>query len=160
MSDRIPMTRAGYDKLKAELDYMENVQMLELEERVGRARAEGDLHENAEYEGARESLEMLRARVNALKDKLSRAMILEQPKLPKDEVAFGCTVVVRDLDSGEEEEFTLVGAGEEDYAVGKILVTSPLAQGLVGKKAGQRVEIRVPMGITRLEIVSIRYGDA
>jgi len=160
MSDRIPMTRAGYDKLKAELDYMQNVQMLELEERVGRARAEGDLHENAEYEGARESLEMLRARVNALKDKLARAIIVDPPKLAKDEVAFGCTVVVRDLDTGDEEEFTLVGAGEEDYAVGKILVTSPLAQGLLGKKAGQRVEIQVPMGTTRLEIVSIRYGDA
>ncbi len=157
MSDRIPMTRAGYDKLKAELDQMRNVQMPEMEDRVGKARSEGDLTENAEYEGARESLELLRARVNVLRDKLSRAVILDPSRVQKDEVAFGATVVVKDLDLGDEEEFTLVGAGEEDYAAGKILVTSPLAQGLVGKKVGDRVEIQVPQGITRFEILEIRY---
>jgi len=68
-------------------------------------------------------------------------------------------VAVRDLDTEDEEEFTLVGAGEEDYAAGKILVTSPLAQGLVGKKPGERVEIQVPMGTMRFEILSIRFGD-
>jgi len=159
MSDRIPMTRAGYDKLKADLDRMQNVEMPELEDRVGRARAEGDLHENAEYEGARESLEMLRARVNALRDKLSRAVLIDPARVVKDEVGFGCTLAVRDLDTEDEEEFTLVGAGEEDYEAGKILVTSPLAQGLVGKKPGERVEIQVPMGTMRFEILSIRFGD-
>jgi len=160
MSDRIPMTRAGYDKLKADLDRMQNVEMREAEERVGRARAEGDLNENAEYEGARESLEILRARVNVLRDKLARAAIVDPAKVAKDEVAFGCTVTVKDLDTGDEEEFTLVGAGEEDYAAGKILVTSPLAQGLLGKKPGQSAEIKVPMGTTRFEIVAIRFGDS
>jgi transcription elongation factor GreA len=160
MSDRIPMTRAGYDKLKADLDRMQNVEMREAEERVGRARAEGDLTENAEYEGARESLEILRARVNVLRDKLARAAIVDPAKVVKDEVAFGCTVTVKDLDTGDEEEFTLVGAGEEDYAAGKILVTSPLAQGLMGKKPGQSAEIQVPMGTTRFEVVSIRFGDS
>jgi transcription elongation factor GreA len=158
MADRIPMTRAGYDKLKAELDQMQNVQMPELEERVGKARAEGDLHENAEYEGARESLEILRARVNALRDKLSRAELVDPSRVVKDQVAFGATVVVKDLDCGDEEEFTLVGAGEEDYAAGRILVTSPLAQGLVGKRIGERAEIRVPKGTIRYEILGIRYG--
>jgi transcription elongation factor GreA len=159
MIDRIPMTRAGYDKLKAELDQMQNVEMLALEERVGRARAEGDLTENAEYQGAQESLELLRARVNALRAKLARAEIVDPAKAPKDKVGFGVTVAVKDLDTGDEEEFTLVGAGEEDYAAGKILVTSPLAQGLVGKKVGDRVEIKVPMGVTRFEILSIRLGE-
>jgi transcription elongation factor GreA len=158
MTDRIPMTRAGYDKLKAELDQMQNVEMLALEDRVGQARAEGDLTENAEYQGARESLEMLRARVHALREKLARAVILDPAKAPKDQVAFGMTVVVKDLDTGDEEEFTLVGAGEEDYAAGKILVTSPLAQGLVGRKVGDRVEIEVPMGVTRFEILSLRFA--
>jgi transcription elongation factor GreA len=159
MIDRIPMTRAGYNKLKAELDHMQNVEMLALEERVGRSRAEGDLHENAEYEGARESLEILRARAGALRDKLARAVIVDPAKAPKDEVAFGVTVAVKDLDTGDEEEFTLVGAGEEDYDAGKILVTSPLAQGLVGKKVGDRVEIKVPVGVLRFEILSIRLGE-
>jgi transcription elongation factor GreA len=160
MSDRIPMTRAGYDKLKAELDRMRNVEMPVMEERVGKARAEGDLTENAEYEGARESLEILRARVNVLRDKLSRAAIVDPSRVAKDEVAFGATVVVKDLDCGDEEQFTLVGAGEEDYTAGKILVTSPLAQGLVGKKAGDRVEIKVPQGTIRYEILGIRYPEA
>ena len=80
-------------------------------------------------------------------------------KGPRDEVAFGAAVVLKDLDLDEKEEFTLVGAGEEDYAAGKILVTSPLAQGLMGKKVGDRVEIRVPMGTTRFEILEIRYGE-
>ena len=160
MSDRIPMTRAGYDKLKAELDHMQNVEMPVMEERVGKARAEGDLTENAEYEGARESLEMLRARVNVLRDKLSRAAIVDPSRVAKDEVAFGAAVVVKDPDCGDEEQFTLVGAGEEDYTAGKILVTSPLAQGLVGKKAGDRVEIKVPQGTIRYEILEIRYPEA
>ena len=158
MMDRIPMTRTGYDKLKAELDHMQNVEMREAEDRVANARAEGDLSENAEYHGARETLAMLHARANALRDRLSRAILVDPSKAPRDEVAFGATVVLKDLDLDEEEEFTLVGAGEEDYAAGKILVTSPLAQGMIGKKIGNQVEIRVPQGTTRFEILGIRYG--
>ena len=157
MSDRIPMTRTGYDKRKAELDHLQNVEMPEIEERIGRARAEGDLSENAEYHGAKESQGLLQAKINRLRDELSRAVLVDPTKVPKDEVAFGATVRVKDLDLDDEEEFTLVGAGEEDYADGKILVTSPLAQGLVGKKAGDQVEIEVPMGTTRFEILEIRF---
>jgi transcription elongation factor GreA len=151
------MTRVGYDKLKADLDQLQNVEMRDAEERVGRARAEGDLSENAEYHGARESLQLIKARASVIRDKLARAMIIDPTKVAKDEVGFGCTVVVKDLDAGDEEEFTLVGAGEEDYSAGKILITSPLAQGLVGKKVGDRSEIKVPMGTTRFEVVSIRF---
>ena len=86
--------------------------------------------------------------------------MVDPTKVAKDGVAFGCTLVVKDLDTGDEEEFTLVGAGEEDYAAGKILITSPLAQGLIGKQVGDRAEIQVPMGITRFEIVSIRFAEA
>ena len=134
--------------------------MRDAEERVALARAEGDLSENAEYHGARESLGMIRARANLLRDKLSRASIVDPSKIAKDAVAFGCTVVVKDLDTGDDEEFTLVGAGEEDYASGKILATSPLAQGLLGKKPGDRAEIQIPMGVARFEVVSIRFADA
>ena len=157
MLERIPMTRTGYDKLKAELDHMEQVELPKLAQRVADARSEGDLSENAEYHGARESLGMLHARINQKRDQLSRAVMVDPTKVPKDEVAFGATVVVKDLDLDDVEEFTLVGAGEEDYAAGKILITSPLAQGLVGKRVGQQVEIQVPMGLTRFEIVEIRY---
>jgi transcription elongation factor GreA len=102
---------------------------------------------------------MLQAKINLLRDKLARASLVDPSKLPKDEVVFGCTVVVKDLDFGDEEEFTLVGAGEEDYDAGKILVTSPLAQGLLGKKPGNKVEIPVPAGTMKFEIVAIKFDE-
>ena len=79
--------------------------------------------------------------------------------LPKDQVGFSCTVIVKDLDFGDTEEFTLVGAGEEDYDTGKINISSPLAQGLLSKKVGDKVEVEVPAGTNRFEIVEIRYDD-
>ena len=157
MSERIPMTRAGYNKLKAELDELQNEKLPEIEKRIGAARAEGDLSENAEYHGARESQGMLMAKINLLKDKLARAAIMDTVKGPKDQVTFGCTVVVKDLDFGDTEEYTLVGAGEEDYDAGRINVASPLAQGFVGKKVGDRVEVAVPAGVNKFEILDIRF---
>ncbi|MFO0912022.1 MAG: transcription elongation factor GreA [Pirellulales bacterium] len=157
MSDMIPMTRKGYDKLRAELSRMENEEMPKITQRVADARAEGDLKENAEYHGARESQGMLQAKINLLRDKLARSHIIDPNLLPKDEVAFGATVTVKDLEYDDEEEFTLVGLGEEDYDSGKILATSPVGQGLVGKKVGQVAEIQVPRGTLRFEIIGIRY---
>ncbi len=157
MSDVVPMTRAGYNKLKAQLDDMENVQMPLIGERIALARGEGDLSENAEYHGARESQGMLQAKINLLRDKLARGSIVDPSKLPKDEVVFGAKVVVKDLDFGDQEAFTLVGAGEEDYEQGMINVGSPLAQGLLGKKIGDVAEIEVPAGTNRFEIVDIRF---
>ena len=144
MSDRIPMTRAGYDKKKAEMDRLNNEEMPKILERLAKARAEGDLSENAEYHGARESQGMLQAKINQISGELSRASLIDPSNLPKDIVGFGSTVVVKDLEFLDEEEFTLVGAGEEDYDTGKILFTSPLAQGLAGKKVGEKAEIEVP----------------
>jgi transcription elongation factor GreA len=153
------MTRAGYNKLKAEIDELQNEKMPEIEKRIAAARAEGDLSENAEYHGARETQGMLQAKINLLKDKLARAAIIDGTKVAKDQVAFGCTVIVKDLDFGDTEEFTLVGAGEEDYDTGRINVASPLAQGLVGKKVGDQVEVQVPAGTNRFEILEIRFEE-
>ncbi|MEM1303941.1 MAG: transcription elongation factor GreA, partial [Planctomycetota bacterium] len=94
MIDSVPMTRAAYDRKKAELDEMENVKMPAITEKVAEARAEGDLKENAEYHGAREEQGMLQAKINELKAKLSKATIVDTATLPKDEVVFGCTVTV------------------------------------------------------------------
>jgi transcription elongation factor GreA len=159
MSERIPMTRAGYNKIKAEVEELQNEKMPEIERRIAAARAEGDLSENAEYHGARESQGLLQAKINLLRDKLAHAAIMDGTKVAKDEVSFGSTVVVKDLDFGDEEEFTLVGAGEEDYDAGRINVASPLAQGLVGKKVGDRVEVEVPAGVNRFEILQIRQEE-
>ncbi len=157
--DTIPMTRTGYDKLRAELADLEDVKMPEVTKRIAEARAEGDLKENAEYHGARESQGMLQAKINELRMKLSKASIVDRSKLPKGEVVFGCTVKVKDLDFGDTEEFILVGAGEEDADEGRINVTSPLAQGLIGKKKGEKVDVEVPAGVSRFEILDIRFED-
>src|SRR5215475_772212 len=159
MSDLVPVTRKGYEKLKAELDHMQQVEMPKIAQRIATARAEGDLSENAEYHGARESQGMLQAKINVLRDKLARASIVDTSKAPRDQVAFGATVIVKDLQFGDDETFVLVGAGEEDYDAGKINVTSPLAQGLMGKKKGEKAEIPVPKGTMSFEIIEIRYED-
>jgi transcription elongation factor GreA len=159
MSEYIPMSRTGYDKLKAELKQLQDVDMPAIAKRIAEARAEGDLKENAEYHGARESQGMLQAKINLLSDKLSRAQIIDTTNQPKDVVAFGATVVVKDLDFGDKETFTLVGAGDEDYDEGKILITSPLGQGLVGAKVGQKVEIDVPAGKMKFQILEIKFEE-
>jgi transcription elongation factor GreA len=158
MNDRIPMTREGYEKLKADLDRMQNSEMIEVAKRIAAARELGDLSENAEYHAAREDQGMLQARVDALKDKLSRAYFIDRNNLPDDTVVFGSSVKVKDLDLGEEEVFVLVGPGEEDYNNNKILTTSPIGQGLLGKKKGDVAEIKVPMGTVRFEIMDISFA--
>lgn len=156
-SQRNPMTRAGYDKLKAELDRLEHEEMPKISEEIGRTRSFGDLSENAEFHAAVEAQGMLEAKIRQLRDRLNRAEIIDVSKLPRDQVVFGATVRVKDLDLDDEETFILVGAGEEDYDEGKILITSPLAQGLVGKKVGEVAEIDVPAGLMRFEIVGISF---
>ena len=153
--ERIPMSREGYDKLKADLDRMQNGEMIEVAKRIAAARELGDLSENAEYHAAREDQGMLQARINALKDKLSRAFLVERPAEGGDTIVFGAKVVVKDLDLEEEESFELVGPGDEDYDQNKILLTSPIGQGLVGKKLGDVVEVPVPRGTLKLRIVNI-----
>jgi transcription elongation factor GreA len=154
-NDRVPMTREGYEKLKADLDRMQNTEMIEVTKRIATAREMGDLSENAEYHAAREDQGMLQARIDALKDKLARAYIVDRSSLPDDTVVFGTRVRLKDLDSGEEEVYELVGPGDEDYDNNRILTTSPRGQQLLGKKRGDIAEIKVPRGQLRYEILDI-----
>lgn len=157
--DRIPMTREGYDKLKAELDRLRNVEMIEITKRVATAREMGDLSENAEYHAAREDQGMLQARVNDLSDRLSRAVIVDPSNLPKDRIVFGTKVRVMDLDIDEEETYELVGPGQENPDKGRILSTSPIGQGLLGRKKGDTVEIQVPRGTIRFKVLEISAAN-
>jgi transcription elongation factor GreA len=149
------MSKDGYDKLKAQLDKMKNEDMPRIAEHIAQARGYGDLSENAEFDAAVESQGMLQARINELQDKLGRAMIVDRTSLPTDRVVFGSRVRVLDLELNDEEDFVLVGPGEEDYDQNKILLTSPIGQGLVGKKVGEIAEVAVPRGMLRLRIVEI-----
>src|SRR5438105_5300866 len=125
-NERIPITREGYEKLKADLDRMQNSEMIEVAKRIATAREMGDLSENAEYHAAREDQGMLQARIDALKDKLSRAIFMEKGAQGSDTVIFGARVTVKDVDLDDEEDFVIVGPGAEDYSKNKILTTSPL----------------------------------
>ena len=157
MMDSVPMTREGYNKIKAEIERLENEEMPAVTEKIAEAREEGDLKENAEYHAQRENQGMLMAKIHELKSKIARATIVDVSQLPKDEVVFGCTVTVEDIAYGDEEQFTLVGAGEEDYDTGKILVTSPFGQGLIGKKVGDIAEVEVPAGKLKFKILKIEF---
>ncbi|QDV12134.1 Transcription elongation factor GreA [Rosistilla oblonga] len=159
MSGSVPMTREGYNRLKAEVAHLEGVLMPEITEKLAAAREEGDLKENAEYHAQRENQGLLQAKINELKSKIARADIVDVSQLPKDEVVFGCKVTVKDLTYQDEEEFTLVGVGDDDLDAGKILVTSPIGQGLLGKKVGQTAEISVPAGIQKFEVVKIEHPE-
>ncbi len=155
MDDRIPMTRDGYDKLRAELDKYRGPMMIEITKRVAAAREMGDLSENAEYHAAREDQGQLQARINELADRLGRAVIVDTSALPKDTVVFGSKVTVKDLEYNEEETYELVGPGQEKPEKGRILTTSPIGQGLLGKKKGDIAEIQVPSGTLRFQVLSI-----
>lgn len=158
MIESVPMTRDGYNRIRAEISRLENEELPRVTDKIAEARAEGDLKENAEYHAQRENQGMLMAKINELKDKLARASIVDPAQLPKDEVVFGCTVTVEDLAYGDEEQFTLVGAGDEDYDVGKILITSPIGQGLLGKKAGETAEVDAPAGKMKFKILKIEFN--
>ncbi len=160
--DRQPITREGYEKLAAEVKRLEQDEMPKIAEKIAEARAEGDLSENAEYHGQREAQGMLQAKINQIKGKLAGCHIVDKADMPKGVVTFGSTVTIKDLDLDEEETYEFVGPGEENYdgPVMKILTNSPIAQGLMGKKPGNRVEIELPKGSMSVEVVKIvDHGD-
>jgi len=157
--ERIPMTRDGYDKKKAEVDRLQGIEMIELTKRMATARDLGDLSENAEYHAAREDQGHLQAKINMLKDQLSRAYIVDTANLSTDMIAFGSRVTVMDLDMDEEEIFELVGHGQENPDKNRILTSSPIAQGLLGKKKGDLAEIQVPRGMIRFKILNISMAN-
>jgi transcription elongation factor GreA len=157
--ERVPMTQQAYNKRKAEIDEMENVQMPAIAEKIAEARAEGDLKENAEYHAQRENQSHLHRKISELKSRLSRAQIVDPNQIPRDQVAFGATVKVLDVDIDDEEEITLVGDGDEDYDAGKYLITSPIGRGLLGKKVGELVNIEVPKGTLQFKVLEITYDS-
>lgn len=156
-ADRIPMSKEGYEKLKAQLDTMKNEDMPRIAEQIAEARSFGDLSENAEFDAAVEAQGMLQARINELQGKLALAMIVDKSTLPTDRVVFGSKVTVLDLSLNDEEVFILVGPGEEDYDENKILLTSPIGQALLGKHVGDIVEVPVPRGILKLKVTDISF---
>ena len=159
MNDPLPMTREAYNRLRDEIERLEKEELPPILERIANARAEGDLKENAEYHGARESQSLLMAKISDLKSRAARALIIDSSKVRHDEIHFGATIVVKRMRDKREFTYQLVGAGDEDFAKGKILSTCPLGKGFMGKKLGEIAEIKVPRGLEKFEILDIKYED-
>ncbi len=155
--DRHPISQEGYDKLREEIRHLENEVLPDIAQRIADARAEGDLKENAEYHAQREAQGMTNLKISKLKSKLASCYIADKSAMPKGQVTYGSIVTVKNLDDGLDEKYEFVGPGEEDYMgeVMKILTSSPLAQGLLNKKVGDKVEVDVPSGKLRFEVLEI-----
>ncbi|MBL8811265.1 MAG: transcription elongation factor GreA [Planctomycetaceae bacterium] len=155
--ERQPISREGYDKLREEIRVLDEIEMPAIAERIKTAREEGDLKENAEYHEARQAQGLMQAKINQLKSKLASCYIAERSEGPKSAVEFGAKVKIRDLSDDAEEMYELVGPGEEDYEgdVMKILTTSPIGTAMLGKKVGDRIEVAIPRGKLRMEILAI-----
>ncbi|MBI5631010.1 MAG: transcription elongation factor GreA [Elusimicrobia bacterium] len=143
MSDTF-LTRAGYEKLIKELEPLKR-QKAQLSQDIADAREKGDLKENAEYHSAKERLGEIMSRIAKIQDKLQNARIIDELKLTSGVVSIGCRVTLKD-EEGDEFSYTLVGEDESDPAEGRISVYAPLAQGLLGKKVGEKVQVELPAG--------------
>ena len=153
--ERTPITREGYETLKAELYQLKSVERPKNIQAIEDARSHGDLSENAEFDAAKERQAFIEGRVGDLEYKLANADIIDPANLPKDRVVFGSSLRVENLDTGEELQFQLVGPDESDAAKGKISVTSPLGQSLLGKRPGDICTMTAPGGKREYELVEI-----
>ena len=149
------MTRAGYERLKEELDRLKRVDRHAITRAIAEARAHGDLSENAEYHAAREKQGFIEARINELEAKVGTAEVLDPPT-SGDRVTFGSTVRLEDQE-GKEARYQIVGSDETDPSRGRISIMAPLARTLIGKKVGDSVVAQLPGGNKRFEILDANF---
>lgn len=152
-----PISVQGFEKLKRELDALKQERPAVIQA-IKEAREEGDLRENAGYEAARERQGMLEARINHIESSLSKCSIIDLNTLSGNTVAFGATVEIEDLETGERKRFTLLGPDEADYEQGTISVHSPLARAMIGLEEGDEAIVKAPRGKIEYEIISIEYN--
>ena len=151
------MTLEGYKKKMEEIAYLESVKRPEISRAIAEARDKGDLSENAEYDAAKEAQGMLEMKIAQLKDLVANARILDETKLNCDEVQILNRVKIKNIANGMMMEYTIVADSEANLKEKKIASSTPIAQGLLGHKIGDVVEIRVPSGMMKFEIIEISY---
>lgn len=149
------MTQEGYKKKMEEIAYLESVKRPEISRAIAEARDKGDLSENAEYDAAKEAQGMLEMKIAQLKDLVANARILDESKLNTDEVQIMNKVKIKNLGNNAVIEYTIVADSEANLREKKIASSTPIAQGLLGHKIGDVVEIRVPVGLVKFEIIDI-----
>ena len=154
--EKIPMTRAGFDTLDAELRQLKSEERPAVIRAIAEAREHGDLSENAEYHAAREKQSFIEGRIKELEGMLSLADVIDPTKL-SGAVKFGATVTIVDEDTDEEKTYQIVGEAEADIERGLLNIRSPLARALIGKDEGDSVEVKTPGGQKSYEILTIRY---
>jgi transcription elongation factor GreA len=155
MSEVIYVTIEGLQKLKEELDQLRNVERPSISRQIADARDKGDLSENAEYAAAKEAQGMLELRISKLEDIVARSRILDESKIDTSSVRLLNRVKIRNKSNNSDMEYLIVPESEANFKLGKIAVSSPIAQGLIGKKVGDIVQIKVPSGTISFEIISI-----
>ena len=158
MIEKVPMTASGFDKLNEELKFLKSTERPNIIKAIAEAREHGDLSENAEYHSARERQSFIEGRVMELEDRISRAEVIDVSKLSGSVVKFGASVKVVDEDTDEENTYQIVGQHEADINQGLISITAPLARALIGKKAGDSVEVTTPGGSKAYEIMDVAFG--
>ena len=151
------MTQEGYDKMKAQLKQMEEVDRPAASAAIAEAREKGDLSENSEYDAAKEAQGLLEMRINQLKSQLAQAKIIDVSKLDNGTVQILSTVEMKNLKNGMVMKYNIVSEAEADLMAGKISSSTPIAQGLLGHKVGDIVDITTPMGKLQIEIISISF---
>jgi len=155
MSEVIYVTVEGLQKLKEELDQLRNIERPSISRQIADARDKGDLSENAEYAAAKEAQGMLELRISKLEDIVARSRILDESKIETSSVRLLNRVKIRNKTNNSVMEYLIVPESEANFKLGKIAVSSPIAQGLIGKKVGDIVQIKVPSGTIPFEIISI-----
>ena len=152
---KVHLTQEAYDKLMKELKYLKTVRSRELSKAIGKARDQGDISENAEYDAAKEAQGLNEKRIVELEEKLANTQILDDINIDKDKAFIGATVTLEDLDRERELKYTLVAELEADFAQKKISVTSPVGKALLGHKVGDVIAIKVPAGDLNYKILKI-----
>ena len=153
--DRTPITKEGLERLREELKRLEREERPAVIKAIAEARSHGDLSENAEYHAAKERQSFIEGRIAELHSKIAVSEIIDISDLPEDRVVFGTTVLLNDLDTGDEFKIRLVGPDESNADDGDISVLSPLGRALIGKEPGDEIQVRTPGGLRLLEIVNI-----
>lgn len=157
MSQSIPMTPEGYQRLAEELKRLMRIERPAVVQAIAEARGHGDLSENAEYEAAKDRQAFIEGRIKELNDKIARAQVINPADLAGNKVVFGATVTLFDPDTGSEVTYQIVGEDEADIKSGKISVSSPVGKALIGHLLDEEVRIKVPSGIKIFEITDIRF---
>ena len=149
------MSVEGYNKLVAELKHLEAVERPKIVAAIAEARDKGDLSENAEYDAAKEAQGLLEGKINKLKSIIADARIIDESKLKTDSIQILNKVELKNVKNGMKMTYTIVSENEANLKEGKISVNTPIAQGLLGKKVGDIVDIKVPQGMIQLEVINI-----